>query len=687
MSLLDQFPQKPFKKYPDVWVKRLVIFGRLQPNPEIIRDIELKRGLNIVWAEEPESPDDKSDIAGHSAGKTTFCRLLRYVLGEKTYSNRSGMQAIRASFPNGYVGAEVMIEGKQWAVLRPLGENRNSWVLKGGTVEQVIVEKGEPAYQDSYTTQIGLSQRVEGLRSATVVRTAEEIKWAHVLAWCSRDQEARFQNIHDWRSPRSDSEWPAFRFPKADPLFVMRVVLGLYLPDELSTEETLAKNLRQLESAEAQLESLKREPEFWRNHYDERVRQMLKTRFPAEGEAIKAAPMASPDLMPDLKRFVDRASYVIQEDIDRAQTQIGELQVQLDSATEAVAAARLDLRELQALFTLDQRAAAQIGAGLTHNAATRKLADENQHRLCPFGDVLVGDCSYVQERRRRLNPGELQSNHALEQMEAERVGSQKKLSDQIRVLEDKLQQSERERNEFTKRLSAAVESARILTNARTQLENDFAQLVSWRARMDSPDKSTKMREVGEIITALKAQVEHEKNRLNQLLANHDANRDLLNKIFSRASRLVLPTSAYDGRVNFENRELNFQITHGGAMSGEAMETLAVLLSDISCLVFNLLSADSHLPGFLLHDSPREADLGLRLYHSFINFVAQVEQELTDNDGCPFQYILTTTTPPPRALRTKKFVVLQLDASREQDLLFRRDLSRQPEADQLPLPVG
>lgn len=169
-----------------------------------------------------------------------------------------------------------------------------------------------------------------------------------------------------------------------------------------------------------------------------------------------------------------------------------------------------------------------------------------------------------------------------------------------------------------------------------------------------------------------------------MLAEHDSNRELLNRIFSEAARVVLPSASYDGRVRFQDRELSFQITHGGAMSGEAMETLAVLLADVSCLIFNSLSAGSHLPGFLLHDSPREADLGLRLYHSFIRFVADVEADYRAHGGCPFQYILTTTTPPPKSVVAESHMALRLDASKESELLFRRNLARPPEDPELGL---
>ena len=687
MNLLDQLSCSPIKTEPDVWVKRLVLFARLTPQPEIIRDIPLHRGLNIVWAEEPDSPSDTSDIAGHSAGKTTFCRLLRYVLGEKTYAKKSATQAIRRSFPNGYVGAELMVGGVSWAVIRPLGENRNSWILRSGTVEEVVQNKGEPAYQDTYPEQIGLTRRLDGLASATVVRTQEEIKWGHLLAWCTRDQEARFQNIHEWRSPRSDSEWPAFRFPKADPLFVMRILLGLYLRDELGTEETLARSQRDLDKTEADVERMKREPEFWQQHHHSRVLAALQSLFPSEAVDISQAPLRSDELTPDLKRYVDKAKFMLGVDIDALQLEVTTGQAKLNEITDRIATTRLELRQIDALFSLGQKATGEIQTGLAQKEEERRMTEELRHRVCPVGGILVGDCSYVKERQGRLQPGEVRQAHALEQMEAARSSEHEHLTRQKQELQSRITADEKERDRLQAIQNQNTEKVRFFEERASNLQGDLDQLIVWGARVQSPEKSEKMRVALGAIDALRVKIEKEKESLNQLLARHDANSELLNRIFSESVRRVLPSLRYDGIVSFENRELSFQIMHGGAMSGEAVESLAVLLADFSCLLFNLLSKDSHLPGFLLHDSPREADLGLRLYYSFINYVAEVAATFEKHGECPFQYILTTTTPPPPTVNTKRHLVLRLDASQEQELLFRRDLSRLPEDEQLPLPVA
>ncbi|MBN0055952.1 chromosome segregation protein SMC, partial [Pseudomonas aeruginosa] len=62
---------------PRLWVRRLVIWEK--PGEPPLRDVPLRPGLNIVW-----TPDDNG--IGHGVGKTLFCRLLRYCLGEDKFA-------------------------------------------------------------------------------------------------------------------------------------------------------------------------------------------------------------------------------------------------------------------------------------------------------------------------------------------------------------------------------------------------------------------------------------------------------------------------------------------------------------------------------------------------------------------------------------------------------------------------
>jgi hypothetical protein len=675
MSILSQLSQSPIKASPDVWIHRIALLRRITPEPDYIREvITLRKGLNIIWAEEPESEYIGGDIAGHSAGKTTFCRIIRYVLGEKTFSNKANTQAIKRAFPNGYVAAELYVKGQLYAVLRPLGENRNSYVLKDGTIEQVIKDRGEVAYQENYPVKLGLDKFIEDFETTSVVRTNEPIQWGHILAWCTRDQEARFQNIYDWRSSRSESEWPSFRFPKSDPLFVMRVALGLFLPAELKSEESLAGISIKLSEAETELEKSKREPEYWRDHLTEKIRKNLLEVIPENTKEIEDAPLQADDLFPDLKRLTGKAVYTLGEKQDDEEARLKHIEDSIKNQEETASLLKIDFKRLQALFKVDTTATSEIKTAQDGNQTAKDQIDQAKHQLCPYGYLLVGDCSHVKDRQfilsTKVDRNKIQSTQELKIRENER----QKVDSQIAELKKSISRIDVE----IARLTVIKTTLKNSTEARVRLIADFKtcldELITWTERATSPQKYEKLKTKTDEIELLKREITTKQANLNKLIADHDDNRDLLSLIFSASARAVLPSSAYDGVVKFQDRELNFQITKKGTMSGEAMETLAVLLGDLSCLIYNSLSEKSLLPGIMIHDSPREADLGLRLYHRFIRFVADLEQSFVETTGCPFQYILTTTTPPPESLKKTDAVRLQLDAAIEDGLLLRTDLS-------------
>ena len=70
---------------PAIWVAKLAVYRAWPPSKDTLlrQVIELHRGLNILRAQQNGSTDEASRLAGHGAGKTTFCLLVRFVLGEE----------------------------------------------------------------------------------------------------------------------------------------------------------------------------------------------------------------------------------------------------------------------------------------------------------------------------------------------------------------------------------------------------------------------------------------------------------------------------------------------------------------------------------------------------------------------------------------------------------------------------
>lgn len=129
------------------------------------------------------------------------------------------------------------------------------------------------------------------------------------------------------------------------------------------------------------------------------------------------------------------------------------------------------------------------------------------------------------------------------------------------------------------------------------------------------------------------------------------------------SRLVKTNSRSSVRLDGNGLQVK------ASADGTAMTSFAVVLFDLAALTLAMEGKSQH-PDFLLHDSPREADLGRSLYAELFNFAHSLEEV---GSAPPFQYIITTTSEPPERYRSSPWLRLQLQGSPEDERLFRVNL--------------
>lgn len=95
----------------------------------------------------------------------------------------------------------------------------------------------------------------------------------------------------------------------------------------------------------------------------------------------------------------------------------------------------------------------------------------------------------------------------------------------------------------------------------------------------------------------------------------------------------------------------------------------VIAFDLATMIL-AIEGRVHLPAFLVHDSPREADLGLSSYHQLFALARSLEALSPEP---LFQYIVTTTTRPPDDVRCEPWLRLTLRGGPASERLLRRDL--------------
>jgi hypothetical protein len=636
---------------PRLWVPRIVIWEK--PG-EIIRDIRLRRGLNIIWSPDPGAAlaDLGRDAgSGHGAGKTLFCRLLRYCLGEDTFSNGEQRRGIVELLPGGLVGAEVVINGKPWAVIRPIGQTRKHMAREGATLEELAPMK-EPGGS--------IEPLLNSLKSAFFPEEINEYlpgerhnaAWLFALAWMSRDQECRFDHILDWRHKRANSGSIAVGPTKEQLLIVVRAFLGIIEQEEMrlmgervnlsetkrSLERDIAYYQRQSEQLRADLvqalavdETLEVGGEFsvglFRERADIRLRESEQQDDPEDVASLASHRRERERFLKEIaviegeiKRF--SATKLIHDEQlrvirgERANLDAAALIAQLGPVCP-VCSVPIDVALAEGCsLSLDT-----LGPGVAHDEKQRLVAQTAAHNeaISQIHALTAEHTAQLEKLRRREI--ELAANIDELVMKIGEAGkrqrqkwySAKQLIEQVSALELAL-------GSITKSRKSLVELA--------DSDNGFLGLEA-KLRNHHNDALSRMEELFSCVCK---------------------------GLLGRRVRVSLALSGQGLQADVE-------------VGGMAMESLKAIAFDLAAMLMSI-EGHSMLPAFLVHDSPREADLGEAIYHRLFRLIRAFE-----NLGAepPFQYIITTTSRPPEELNGAPFMVAHLQGSEVDGRLLRRNL--------------
>lgn len=628
---------------PRLWIRRLVIWERLGDEP--LRDIPLRPGLNIVW-----TPDDSG--IGHGGGKTLLCRLLRYCLGEDQFAPEEQRERISKALPDAWVGAEVVLDGTCWAVLRPLGVRRKHFAVRGGSLEALVQGDATATGMDGLLSAIEQTILTPTVKCLVDGQNASGHRaWQIALAWLSRDQECRFDDVLDWRSSVSNSESPARGLNKTEKLEALRAFLGGIDP----AEQALRRKLAQLTERRQ-----RHEQELGHRHWEiRRLRQQL----------VDALSVPEPD------RIEGDLGVAILRDAaqkrwsDTTQTMDLDGLPDFDSAREAheQAQARLaqvtaEIDKLNALRPVHEHAVAFIEREFPALAYAVQEAENFPCPVCnvPISRVLASQCG-------------LSDKIPDAQACRERFDVRKK---DLEGEKEKLRQVKAELERLKPELALAKQDAerkeqhyRRLDQLRTQRHKDWYAAQRLLDDVEKLADLLRQRQLAEEqLHRTQSDLEQHSGRIGQLLQQNAAAFSRLHDKFDPIVRRLVGVEA-KGEVHLTGKGLELRVQMGGDRSTSAIDSLKVVAFDLAALCLSIEGL-TRVPAFLIHDSPREADLGLSLYHRLFHLVHELEQA----SGLPlFQYIVTTTTEPPESYAQAPWLALTLRGAPASERLLRRDL--------------
>ncbi len=637
---------------PRLWVKRIAIWD--EPGGEKIRDIAFRPGLNIIWS--PDSGDALSsespaDAIGHGSGKTLFCRLLRYCLGEDRYASEDQRERVGVAFLNGIVGAEIVLDGVCWAIVRPLGIRRRHMAVAGGNLDEIAAGEGTSTGLEPFLDAVERGILTPGLAALISGQHSDRRSWPIALAWLTRDQECRFDDVLDWRSTASDSDSPVRGMPQTEKLDALRAFVVAITPEEHAKRSQVASLDERRRTIEQEIGHRRWEIEKSQNH--------LTAALGLTAEEVTAGPLAIEQMR---KQAQDLLAAVAKLPLGQSGTGV---EIARREHEEAQAEwTRLDGERIriQATIPLVEKIQSQLQGELPGLSFSRSEAESP---ICPICEVPID---------RTLAQG-CGLSHKLPDLEAcvQRWEQRKKSFDDET---EKLFGLRSEQTQTLQKLALAKQHADLLGDRVAALEQARdTREGAWYAAQRLVDDVERFSEL--VVTQ-----EAATKAVRELVSKLETERRLLGvfrdkqaRVFGRISEKFDPIvrrlvgADAKGQVTLSGNGLEPNVNMGGDRTTAAIDSLKVLAFDLAVLCLSIEGA-TRVPAFLVHDSPREADLGLSIYHRLFRLVTEIE---AFGEVPHFQYIITTTTRPPEDLAVEPWLRMTLRGSPGTERLLRRNL--------------
>ncbi|CAE6861047.1 hypothetical protein R69746_07816 [Paraburkholderia aspalathi] len=631
---------------PRLRVERLVIVES-HSSATFIRDVRLRAGLNIVWAEELTSAEGATEVerAGHGVGKSTFSLMLRAVLGDDGAAVKTMRNHLAEFYGSGGIAAEVVVGEERFAVLRSFGQQ--SFALRNATVEELFGENSRAGTVDfsAYVAALGEQACLQNMPTRALPVTGQAVEWAHVLCWIARDQALGLRQYFEWRK----DDGTGLRRKVMDPPALMRLVLGLLGDSEAKAEKRIATINGELSRAR---DTLRSEEQRGTN-----TRSIVETQLRVWAGVSNSLQMVADDLFAES----------VETEIKRKATQ---LETKNDEDRALIATLDRELVEHAADIKTQERIAGLARGRWDETVALRTKDDKwlkeiRERRdelltlsgMCQYGRVSYTECSYVQTQRDAVALTAKRYINVLTktiELQGDREATEKADYEREAKSLGTLMDARQKRNEQRATLSLTIER-----RLRQLGEGDAVRrtLRQWQESQQAPE-TEKLRKVRAVVLGVEKELETAKGA--KVAAQQQVS-EREQQITTRVAELA-EVFGVKGRFMPSDEKRPFQML--GA-DGDAYTVLEILLGDLACAADGASGGGAH-PGLLIFDCPREREMSPHLYDRFLALVDE-----TCNATPGLQVILTTTTPPPGLLREPPTRILKLSRASDHDLLLKR----------------
>lgn len=636
----------PGRNAPGLWVRRLAVWS--EPGADPIRNVELKRGLNIIWTPDPIEDAHAQTIGlPQGAGKTTFCRLLRYCLGENSFGTEADERAIRRKFTRGFVGAEIVINSKVWAVIRQFQSDSSCLIWEDKSLKDAATDFANTDGKSSAKPIAGARKNISEVITKELLgefpklmpaEVDEDSAWIAALAWISRDSKCAFTDHLEWRHVKCESKSPVTNIATEKRAMIVRALLGALSQKEREGYERREKLINEGKKYQGDLIRLDAE---------------IKERSERISKKLQVPSATQPDLR-SLREAVDKLypkshKRKVKNNSDDVEVRRRERDDAIQKLTE------LKLRQSTVNIQIEEKknAIARLGS---LGSDSRTCLDFDIDVICPAAGVSIGEA---------LSRGCLLSqphNHGVEKA----IGAARSDLDSLEKESPQLEQKIKELEEISANLITLVGTLEITMSSP---KSRVAEAERVHLLIDELEKLIKSRESLDQDAAKNRQIlDTAKTELTEMRKDGSDILQAFSLLFEAIIRDLLPGDIVE-KASLTGNVLRLQVKRGSKTLADGFEAVKVLAFDLAAVALSI-EKDTFHPGLLVHDSPHVADFGNSIYHRLFHLLQWME---TFGEGPLFQYIITTTTKPPKDVCRKPWLIGSFYSSPASDRFLTVDL--------------
>jgi uncharacterized protein YydD (DUF2326 family) len=196
----------------------------------------------------------------------------------------------------------------------------------------------------------------------------------------------------------------------------------------------------------------------------------------------------------------------------------------------------------------------------------------------------------------------------------------------------------------------------------------------WKAHSEEvkaySESRTKSRKAERRVKKLNSEIERSERLLREGRQRQARLLDQLSSLYGEVLTQLLGQET-TAELQFDARGIRLKPDAALRTNGLGMATLATVIGFDLMALRAVVEGLCPLPGFLIHDSPKASDLDADLYDRVYEPILQLDP--TDQEHEPaFQFILTTTTPPPSKVTDAPYVCETLNAMTVDGRLLRAE---------------